>query len=84
MTNISIDGPEAVLALLVTHAKNFVHEGLGKLLSLRQGRDEVINRAVELLKDARAYKTKHYQELEAYEMLIDFLRRHLESKALSS
>lgn len=77
MTNVSIHSPDAVLTLLVTHAKNFVDEGLGRLFCIWLGRDEVIKEAIHLLKDARARKLNYSQEYEAYSVLIDFLRRHL-------
>lgn len=78
MTNVSIHSPDAALALLVTHAKNFVNEGLDKVLGLYpEDCIEVLKVAIRLLQEERSATVNSRDQREAYSVLIDFLRRHL-------
>ncbi len=74
MHNISICGPEAVLALLVTQAKNFVTQGLDGVLQLGVDRDQVLLETIRHLEDAMREDTNWPDQRKGYGVLINFLK----------
>lgn len=81
MTNVSIHSPEAALALLVAYAKNFVNEGLDKVLGLYpEDCTEVLKVAIQLLQEERSAIVNSRDQREAYSVLIDLLREHLTNR----